>query len=136
MKEVKNIIVPCWVYENDQGIPHDVCDYFVNKYQNTKTTSGKTDGKNKELIDKKVSLNAVREVSIMDLLGRQEVNLNRLNSEMILNQWKISKLGSGILGLSTISQNLVPSLILESKKVDFFIFLKFQILLLKTLLVF
>lgn len=54
MKEVKNIIVPCWVYENDQGIPHDVCDYFVNKYQNTKTTSGKTDGKNKELIDKKV----------------------------------------------------------------------------------
>ena len=34
MKEVKNIIVPCWVYENDQGIPDDVCDYFVNKYQN------------------------------------------------------------------------------------------------------
>lgn len=56
MKEVKNIIVPCWVYENDQGIPHDVCDYFVNKYQNTKTTSGKTDGKNKELIDKKYEM--------------------------------------------------------------------------------
>ena len=51
MKEVKNIIVPCWVYENDQGMPDDVCDYFVNKYQNAKTTSGKTDGKNKELID-------------------------------------------------------------------------------------
>ena len=36
MKEVKNIIVPCWVYENDQGIPDDVCDYFINKYQNAK----------------------------------------------------------------------------------------------------
>ena len=62
MKEVKNIIVPCWVYENDQGIPDDVCDYFVNKYQNAKTTSGKTDGKNKELIDKKV-----RDVKKIDL---------------------------------------------------------------------
>ena len=62
MKEVKNTIVPCWVYENDQGIPHDVCDYFVNKYQNTKTTSGKTDCKNKELIDKKV-----RDVKKIDL---------------------------------------------------------------------
>ena len=30
-----------------------------------------------KLIDKKVSLNAVRDVSILDLLGRQEVNLNR-----------------------------------------------------------
>ena len=68
MKEVKNIIVPCWVYENDQGIPDDVCDYFVNKYQNAKTTSGKTDGKNKELIDKKV-----RDVKKIDLPRKVKV---------------------------------------------------------------
>ena len=36
MKEVKNIIVPCWVYENDQGMPDDVCDYFSN-FSMTKT---------------------------------------------------------------------------------------------------
>ena len=34
MKVVKSLIVPCWVYQDDQGIPHDVCDYFINKYKN------------------------------------------------------------------------------------------------------
>tara|TARA_B100001094_G_C18192798_1_gene808459 strand:- start:1613 stop:3511 length:1899 start_codon:yes stop_codon:yes gene_type:complete len=48
-----------------------------------------------ELIDKKVSLNAVREVSIMDLLGRQEVNLNRSEISKYIYGKKVLVTGAG-----------------------------------------
>lgn len=62
MKVVKSLIVPCWVYQDDQGIPHDVCDYFINKYKNQKTTKAKTDSLKKEVVNKKV-----RDVHKIDL---------------------------------------------------------------------
>ncbi len=48
-----------------------------------------------ELIDKKVSLNAVREVSILDLLGRQEVNLNRSEISKYIFGKKVLVTGAG-----------------------------------------
>tara|TARA_Y100001970_G_scaffold204703_1_gene249272 strand:- start:1538 stop:3436 length:1899 start_codon:yes stop_codon:yes gene_type:complete len=48
-----------------------------------------------ELIDKKVSLNAVRDVSIMDLLGRQEVNLNRSEISKYIFGKKVLVTGAG-----------------------------------------
>ena len=48
-----------------------------------------------ELIDKKVSLNAVRDVSIMDLLGRQEVNLNRSDISKYIFGKKVLVTGAG-----------------------------------------
>ena len=48
-----------------------------------------------ELIDKKVSLNAVRDVSIMDLLGRQEVNLNRSKISKYIFGKKVLVTGAG-----------------------------------------
>ncbi len=48
-----------------------------------------------ELIDKKVSLNAVREVSILDLLGRQEVNLNRSEISKYIYGKKVLVTGAG-----------------------------------------
>ena len=48
-----------------------------------------------ELIDKKVSLNAVREVSILDLLGRQEVNLNRSDISKYIFGKKVLVTGAG-----------------------------------------
>ena len=48
-----------------------------------------------ELIDKKVSLNAVREVSILDLLGRQEVNLNRSEISKYIFSKKVLITGAG-----------------------------------------
>jgi len=48
-----------------------------------------------ELIDKKVSLNAVRDVSIMDLLGRQEVNLNRSEISKYIYGKKVLVTGAG-----------------------------------------
>jgi len=48
-----------------------------------------------ELIDKKVSLNAVRDVSIMDLLGRQEVKLNRSEISKYIFGKKVLVTGAG-----------------------------------------
>tara|TARA_Y100001935_G_scaffold125718_1_gene104364 strand:- start:1305 stop:3203 length:1899 start_codon:yes stop_codon:yes gene_type:complete len=48
-----------------------------------------------ELIDKKVSLNAVRDVSILDLLGRQEVNLNRSEISKYIYGKKVLVTGAG-----------------------------------------
>ena len=48
-----------------------------------------------ELIDKKISLNAVRDVSIMDLLGRQEVNLNRSEISKYIYGKKVLVTGAG-----------------------------------------
>mgnify|MGYP001235422871 CR=1 FL=1 len=48
-----------------------------------------------ELIDKKVSLNAVRDVSIMDLLGRQEVRLNRSEISKYIYGKKVLVTGAG-----------------------------------------
>ena len=48
-----------------------------------------------ELIDKKVTLNAVRDVSIMDLLGRQEVNLNRSEISKYIYGKKVLVTGAG-----------------------------------------
>ena len=48
-----------------------------------------------ELIDKKVSLNAVRDVSILDLLGRQEVNLNRSEISKYIFGKKVLVTGAG-----------------------------------------
>ena len=48
-----------------------------------------------ELIDKKVSLNAVRNVSIMDLLGRQEVNLKRSDISKYIFGKKVLVTGAG-----------------------------------------
>ena len=39
---IENMVVPCWIYQNDHGIPHDVCDYYVKKHENKKFTLGKT----------------------------------------------------------------------------------------------
>ena len=48
-----------------------------------------------ELINKKVSLNAVRDVSIMDLLGRQEVRLNRSEISKYVHGKKVLVTGAG-----------------------------------------
>ncbi len=48
-----------------------------------------------ELIDKKVSLNAVRDVSIMDILGRQEVKLNRSEISKYIYGKKVLVTGAG-----------------------------------------
>ena len=48
-----------------------------------------------ELIDKKVSLNTVRDVSILDLLGRQEVNLNRSEISKYIYGKKVLVTGAG-----------------------------------------
>ena len=48
-----------------------------------------------EMIDKKVSLNAVRNVSIMDLLGRQEVNLKRSDISKYIFGKKVLVTGAG-----------------------------------------
>ena len=48
-----------------------------------------------ELIDKKITLNAVRDVSIMDLLGRQEVNLNRSEISKYIFGKKVLVTGAG-----------------------------------------
>ena len=48
-----------------------------------------------ELIDKKVSLNVVREVTIADLLGRQEVDLNRSEISKYLFGKKVLITGAG-----------------------------------------
>ena len=48
-----------------------------------------------ELIDKKITLNAVRDVSIMDLLGRQEVNLNRSEISKYIYGKKVLVTGAG-----------------------------------------
>ena len=48
-----------------------------------------------ELIDKKVSLNAVRDVSILDLLGRQEVHLNRSEISKYIYGKKVLVTGAG-----------------------------------------
>ena len=56
MKKVEkiNLHVPCWVYQNDQGISHKVCNYYVDKYKNHKTETAKTENKNKkEVINRK-----------------------------------------------------------------------------------
>ena len=48
-----------------------------------------------ELIDKKITLNAVRDVSIMDLLGRQEVNLKRFEISKYIFGKKVLVTGAG-----------------------------------------
>ncbi len=48
-----------------------------------------------ELIDKKITLNAVRDVSIMDLLGRQEVKLNRSEISKYIFGKKVLVTGAG-----------------------------------------
>ena len=48
-----------------------------------------------ELIDKKVSLDVVRDVSILDLLGRQEVNLNRSAISKYIYGKKVLVTGAG-----------------------------------------
>ncbi len=48
-----------------------------------------------ELINKKVSLKAVRDVSILDLLGRQEVNLNRSEISKYIYGKKVLVTGAG-----------------------------------------
>tara|TARA_B100001093_G_C26821513_1_gene1012083 strand:- start:403 stop:2016 length:1614 start_codon:yes stop_codon:yes gene_type:complete len=48
-----------------------------------------------ELIDKKITINAVRDVSIMDLLGRQEVNLNRSEISKYIYGKKVLVTGAG-----------------------------------------
>ncbi len=65
----------------------DHCKVLKKPYRTIPTMS--------ELIDKKVSLNAVREVSIMDLLGRQEVNLNRSEISKYIYGKKVLVTGAG-----------------------------------------
>ena len=48
-----------------------------------------------ELINKKVTLKAVRDVSILDLLGRQEVNLNRSEISKYIHGRKVLVTGAG-----------------------------------------
>ena len=65
----------------------DHCKVTKKSYRTIPTMS--------ELIDKKVSLNAVRDVSIMDLLGRQEVNLNRSDISKYIFGKKVLVTGAG-----------------------------------------
>ena len=65
----------------------DHCKVVKKPYRTIPTMS--------ELIDKKVSLNAVRDVSIMDLLGRQEVNLNRSEISKYIYGKKVLVTGAG-----------------------------------------
>ena len=65
----------------------DHCKVLKKPYRTIPTMS--------ELIDKKVSLNAVRDVSIMDLLGRQEVNLNRSEISKYIYGKKVLVTGAG-----------------------------------------
>ncbi len=65
----------------------DHCKAIKKPYRTIPTMS--------ELIDKKVSLNAVREVSIMDLLGRQEVRLNRSEISKYIFGKKVLVTGAG-----------------------------------------
>ena len=65
----------------------DHCKAIKKPYRTIPTMS--------ELIDKKVSLNAVRDVSIIDLLGRQEVNLNRSEISKYIFGKKVLVTGAG-----------------------------------------
>ena len=65
----------------------DHCKVVKKPYRTIPTMS--------EMIDKKVSLNAVRDVSIMDLLGRQEVNLNRSEISKYIYGKKVLVTGAG-----------------------------------------
>jgi len=65
----------------------DHCKAIKKPYRTIPTMS--------ELIDKKVSLNAVRDVSIMDLLGRQEVRLNRSEISKYIFGKKVLVTGAG-----------------------------------------
>ena len=65
----------------------DHCKVLKKPYRTIPTVS--------ELIDKKVSLNAVRDVSILDLLGRQEVNLNRSEISKYIFGKKVLVTGAG-----------------------------------------
>ncbi len=65
----------------------DHCKVIKKPYRTIPTMS--------ELIDKKITLNAVRDVSIMDLLGRQEVNLNRSEISKYIYGKKILVTGAG-----------------------------------------
>ena len=65
----------------------DHCKAIKKPYRTIPTVS--------ELIDKKVSLNAVRDVSILDLLGRQEVNLNRSEISKYIFGKKVLVTGAG-----------------------------------------
>jgi len=65
----------------------DHCKVIKKPYRTIPTMS--------ELIDKKITLNAVRDVSIMDLLGRQEVNLNRSEISKYIFGKKVLVTGAG-----------------------------------------
>ena len=65
----------------------DHCDTTSKPYRTVPTVA--------ELIDKKVSLNVVREVTIADLLGRQEVALNRSEISKYLFGKKVLITGAG-----------------------------------------
>ena len=65
----------------------DHCELTKKAYRTVPTVS--------ELIDKKVSLNLVREVTIADLLGRQEVALNRSEISKYLFGKKVLITGAG-----------------------------------------
>ena len=65
----------------------DHCKAIKKPYRTIPTMS--------ELIDKKITLNAVRDVSIMDLLGRQEVNLNRSEISKYIYGKKVLVTGAG-----------------------------------------
>ena len=65
----------------------DHCKVVKKPYRTIPTVS--------ELIDKKVSLDVVRDVSILDLLGRQEVNLNRSAISKYIYGKKVLVTGAG-----------------------------------------
>ena len=65
----------------------DHCKILKKPYRTIPTVS--------ELIDKKLSLNTVRDVSILDLLGRQEVNLNRSEISKYIFGKKVLVTGAG-----------------------------------------
>ena len=65
----------------------DHCKTIKKPYRTIPTMS--------ELIDKKITLNALRDVSIMDLLGRQEVNLNRSEISKYIYGRKVLVTGAG-----------------------------------------
>ena len=77
----------------------DHCKVVKKPYRTIPTMS--------ELIDKKVSLNAVRDVSIMDLLGRQEVKLNRSEiSKYIFGKKGLVTGAGGSIGSELVKQCL------------------------------
>ena len=43
-----NLHVPCWIYQKDEGIPHDVCDYYYNKWSSKKAEPAKVEIENKK----------------------------------------------------------------------------------------